>query len=179
MLNSKRDESIKRYLRSIGTLKCKSKRFNSLYYSVNYSEELNVVIRFSDHFNDTKGSNKQNSIDITKVCEFYTIKIYSTGINYTVAENNVISYLKSILLLYPEIYKGCKKYVDAYKEVNKELVSKNSDITRAESVLNKIDGYKNKINELEDKNNNLTNKVNEYKKIIDDTRNIIINSVKI
>lgn len=178
MLNSKRDESIKRYLRSIGTLKCKSKRFNSLYYSVNYSEELNVVIRFSDHFNDTKGSNKQNNIDITKVCEFYTIKIYSTGINYTVAENNIISYLKSILLLYPEIYKGCKKYVDAYKEVNKELVSKNSDITRAESVLNKIDGYKNKINELEDKNNNLTNKVNEYEKIIDDTRNII-NSVKI
>lgn len=178
MLNSKRDESIKRYLRSIGTLKCKSKRFNSLYYSVNYSEELNVVIRFSDHFNDTKGSNKQNNIDITKVCEFYTIKIYSTGINYTVAENNVISYLKSILLLYPEIYKGCKKYVDAYKEVNKELVSKNFDITRAESVLNKIDGYKNKINELEDKNNNLTNKINEYEKIIDDTRNII-NSVKI
>lgn len=178
MLNSKRDESIKRYLRSIGTLKCKSKRFNSLYYSVNYSEELNVVIRFSDHFNDTKGSNKQNNIDITKVCEFYTIKIYSTGINYTVAENNIISYLKSILLLYPEIYKGCKKYVDAYKEVNKELVSKNSDITRAESVLNKIGGYKNKINELEDKNNNLTNKVNEYEKIINDTRNII-NSVKI
>lgn len=31
MLKSKRDESIKRYLRSIGTIKCKSKNINYVF----------------------------------------------------------------------------------------------------------------------------------------------------
>lgn len=178
MLKSKRDESIKRYLRSVGTLKRRAKKFNSLYYNINYSEELNIVIRFADHFSERKNSEKQYDIEIVKVCEFYTIRINLTGINYTVTENNVISYLKSILLLYPEIYNSCKKYADAYKEINKELASKSSDIMKAESILNKIKGYENKIKGLEDRNKNLTNKVNNYKDIIDKTKSII-NSVKL
>lgn len=51
MLKSKRDESIKRYLARVGKLEHNSKMYNSRYYRVSYGENLEIVIRFSDHFN--------------------------------------------------------------------------------------------------------------------------------
>lgn len=169
MLKSKRDESIKRYLRSVGTLKHRSKKFNSLYYSICYSEELNIVIRFADHFKERT----EADIEIIKVCEFYTIRTVSTGITYTVTENNIITYLKSILLIYPELNNVCNSYKNAFVTVNKELDRKKSDIDRVDTVLNKEREYKDTINSLSVEVKNLTNQVNMYKDKINKLNNKI------
>lgn len=171
MLKSKRDESIKRYLRSVGTLKYRSKKFNSLYYNICYSEDLNIVIRFADHFKE----NTEANIEIIKVCEFYTIRIPSIGITYTVTENNIIIYLKSILLLYPELDKVYSSYKNAFITIKKELDRKKSDIDKASSVLNKVCEYKDTINNLNTKVKTLTSQVDIYKDKLNKLNNKINN----
>lgn len=171
MLKSKRDESIKRYLRSIGTLKYRSKKFNTLYYSVCYSEESSIVIRFADHFKEPARAN----IDIIKVCEFYTIKITSTGISYTVTENNIITYLKSILLLYPELNNVYSSYKNAIAFMDKELNKNKNDINKANNILNKECSYKDTINKLNTKIKDLTNEINTYKDKLNKLNNKINN----
>mgnify|MGYP001153241870 CR=1 FL=1 len=71
MLRSKRDESIKRYLAHVGKLEHRSKLYNSVYYKVSYGEDIEIIVRFADHFNTEV---KPKDIVKTSV-GFYVIKL--------------------------------------------------------------------------------------------------------
>lgn len=130
MLNSKRDESIKRYLAKIGKLEHSSKAYCSRYYKVLYSEETSTIIRFSDHFS-SRG--KEIDIDIIKTSlNFYTI-ITSCGISVTLTDETIIPYLKCLLAIYPDIYSPINSFKTASQYTEKELVKAKAKIARFES----------------------------------------------
>ncbi len=118
-----KDTIIKRYLSSISDSIKQSSTFGSIYYTVKYESEI-IKIRFSDHFSI---KNKKSDIDIIKQQEFYIIK--TLGTSYPCTSDNILLYLKSILLLYPEFSKVISKYSKAYYTLRTQ-----KDILEAKSI---------------------------------------------
>lgn len=115
MLNSKRDESIKRFLSKVGKLEHKSKVFNSRYYTI--SDEIRV--RFADHFSERKRKNELD-IDIIKITGFYTLRVVKLGMAVTLEEDKIIPYLKCVLVLYPELNESFVVLKSAAKKFENE-----------------------------------------------------------
>ena len=131
MLKSKRDESIKRYLARVGKLEHNSKMYNSRYYRVSYGESLEIVIRFSDHFNGE--SKTKPDIDVIKTSiGFYTIKTNS-GMSATLTEDTIIPYLRSLLIVYPEVSSSISSFMNAAQYAEKQMVSKIGEIKKVEA----------------------------------------------
>lgn len=125
MLNSKRDESIKRYLSKVGELKIKSKIYSSRYYQISY-DECEITIRFSDHFSVRPKGKNTPDIDIIKTSVgFYVLKTLS-GTSATLGEDTILPYLKSLLLVFPEI----TKTIDSFRMVaeSSEKVAKQANL---------------------------------------------------
>lgn len=133
MLKSKRDESIKRYLARVGKLEHNSKMYNSKYYRVSYGESLEIVIRFSDHFNGE--SKTKPDIDVVKTSiGFYTIKTNS-GMSATLTEGTIIPYLRSLLIVYPEVSSSISSFMNAAQYAEKQIVSKIGEVKKVEAEL--------------------------------------------
>lgn len=133
MLKSKRDESIKRYLARVGKLEHNSKMYNSRYYRVSYGESLEIVIRFSDHFNGE--SKTKPDIDVIKTSiGFYTIKTNS-GMSATLTEDAIIPYLRSLLIVYPEVSSSISSFMNAAQYAEKQIISKTGQIKKVEAEL--------------------------------------------
>lgn len=133
MLKSKRDESIKRYLARVGKLEHNSKMYNSRYYRVSYGESLEIVIRFSDHFNGE--SKTKPDIDVIKTSiGFYTIKTNS-GMSATLTESTIIPYLRSLLIVYPEVSSSVSSFMNAAQYAEKQIISKTGKIKKVEAEL--------------------------------------------
>ena len=133
MLKSKRDESIKRYLACVGKLEHRSKLYNSRYYRISYGESLEIVIRFSDHFNGE--SKTKPNIDVIKTSiGFYTIKTNS-GMSATLTEGTIIPYLRSLLIVYPEVSSSISSFMNAAQYAEKQMVSKTGEIKKVEAEL--------------------------------------------
>ena len=141
MLNSAKDQAIKRYLSKVGTLERNSKLYKSRYYKVEYSKDLEIIIRFSDHFNsETKTKSNINIIKTTN--NLYIIK---SVITITLRENEILPYLKSLLLLFPEIYNTCKSYQQVADIAEKEIIKANTETAK---VVRQLDTYKEEFNEV-------------------------------
>lgn len=133
MLKSKRDESIKRYLARVGKLEHKSKMYNSRYYRVSYGESLEIVIRFSDHSNGE--SKTKPDIDVIKTSiGFYTIKTNS-GMSATLTEGTIIPYLRSLLIVYPEVSSSISSFMNAAQYAEKQMVGKIGEVKKVEAEL--------------------------------------------
>lgn len=169
-----KDAIIKRYLSSISDSVKQSSTFGSIYYTVKYESEI-IKIRFSDHFSI---KNKKNDIDIIKQQEFYIIKTLETS--YPCTSDNILLYLKSILLLYPEFSKVISKYSKAYYTLRTQKdileaksISDESIIAAAKLYLDEqkeekdnLQKTKNELNAKNQQYDNLLSRVNEIKSII-------------
>ncbi len=141
MLNNVKDQAIKRYLSKIGTLERNSKLYRSRYYKVEYSKDLEIIIRFSDHFNsETKTKSDINIVKTTN--NLYIIKSVFT---ITLREDEILPYLKSLLLLFPEIYSTCKSYQQVADIAEKEVMKANTETAK---VVRQLDTYKEEFNEV-------------------------------
>lgn len=133
MLNSKRDESIKRFLSKVGKLERKSKVFNSRYYVI--SDEIKV--RFADHFSERKRKEKDElDIDIIKITGFYTLKVVKLGMAVTLEEDKIIPYLKCVLVLYPELNESLVVLKSAAKKFENEANLAKTELAQLKSKCN-------------------------------------------
>lgn len=134
MLKSKRDESIKRYLARVGKLEHRSKLYNSVYYKVSYGEDIEIIVRFADHFNTEV---KTKDVDIVKTSVgFYVIKT-NIGVSVTLGENTIIPYLRSLLLVYPEVSSSMNAFINASQKAEKQLINAAGRIAKLESEIKK------------------------------------------
>lgn len=134
MLKSKRDESIKRYLARVGKLEHRSKLYNSVYYKVSYGEDIEIIVRFADHFNTEV---KTKDVDIVKTSVgFYVIKT-NIGVSVTLGEDTIIPYLRSLLLVYPEVSSSMNAFINASQKAEKQLITAVGRITKLESEIKK------------------------------------------
>lgn len=154
MLKSKRDESIKRYLARVGKLEHNSKMYNYRYYRVSYGESLEIVIRFSDHFNGEVKT--KPDIDVIKTSiGFYTIKTNS-GMSATLTEDTIIPYLRSLLIVYPEVSSSISSFMNAAQYAEKQMVSKTGEIKKVEAELKRRSEDFNLADSIWDENKKLT-----------------------
>lgn len=134
MLRSKRDESIKRYLARVGKLEHRSKLYNSVYYKVSYGEDIEIIVRFADHFNTEV---KTKDVDIVKTSVgFYVIKT-NIGVSVTLGEDTIIPYLRSLLLVYPEVSSSMNSFINASQKAEKQLITAVGRIAKLESEIKK------------------------------------------
>lgn len=176
MLKSKRDESIKRYLSKIGELKHDSKHFSSRYYIITYGEGIKFIVRFSDHFHDESMS-KKIDIEIVKTSlGFYTIRILKAGVSYTITEDLVMSYIKSILLIYPEINNSLVALREATKSALQTSVKVTQKAESLEAKLNKRDEFIDLVDEVYAENKNLNIRINNLQGALNDARNKLNNA---
>lgn len=153
MLKSKRDESIKRYLARVGKLEHQSKLYNSRYYRVSYGESLEIVIRFSDHFNGE--SKTKPDIDVIKTSVgFYVIKT-SNGVSATLGEDTIIPYLRSLLLVYPEVSSSMTSFMNASQKAEKKLIDAVGKIAKLEATIKKRSEEFNLADSIWDENKKL------------------------
>lgn len=162
MLDSKRDISIKRYLSKVGKKETQSCIYNSIYYNIEYNEKFNILIRFSDHFNNSD----KNNIDIIHRESYYIVKS-QVGISLVLTEDTILPYLKSLLLIYPEIHET----LNNLKESNKRIDGKYKSILMRSNKLNDFE-------KLEKENKNLKNKINLLNHEINQKINLIGNLKK-
>ena len=134
MLRSKRDESIKRYLARVGKLEHRSKLYNSVYYKVSYGEDIEIIVRFADHFNTEV---KTKDVDIVKTSVgFYVIKT-NIGVSVTLGEDTIIPYLRSLLLVYPEVSSSMNAFINASQKAEKQLINAVGKIAKLEATIKK------------------------------------------
>ena len=152
MLKSKRDESIKRYLARVGKLEHNSKMYNSRYYRVSYGESLEIIVRFADHFN---AEVKPKDIDIVKTSVgFYVIKT-SIGVSATLGEDTIIPYLRSLLLVYPEVSSSMTSFMNASQKAEKKLIDAVGKIAKLEATIKKRSEEFNLADSIWDENKKL------------------------
>lgn len=176
MLKSKRDESIKRYLSKVGKLEHVSRHYPSRYYTITYGEALSISVRFSDHFSDITEA-RGTDMDIVKTSlGYYTIRLYKPGISYTTTEDLILSYIKSILLIYPEINHSVSTLRYAAKiavQTSSEALNK---ANAAEARLNKRDEFIDMVDEVYEENKNLNIRINNLQGALNDARNKLNNA---
>ena len=152
MLKSKRDESIKRYLARVGKLEHRSKLYNSVYYKVSYGEDIEIIVRFADHFN---AEVKPKDIDIVKTSVgFYVIKT-SIGVSATLGEDTIIPYLRSLLLVYPEVSSSMTSFMNASQKAEKKLIDAVGKIAKLEATIKKRSEEFNLADSIWDENKKL------------------------
>ena len=167
MLKSKRDESIKRYLARVGKLEHRSKLYNSVYYKVSYGEDIEIIVRFADLFNTEV---KAKDVDIVKTSVgFYVIKT-NIGVSVTLGEDTIIPYLRSLLLVYPEVSSSMNAFINASQKAEKQLINAAGRIAKLESEIKKkseefdlADDIMNENKKLISENQSLRNTVNLQK----------------
>lgn len=151
MLDSKRDVSIKRYLSKVGKLAHDSRHFASKYYTITYNEELELSVRFSDHFHEE--DSPKIGMDIVKTSfGFYTIRLLKAGISYTIADDSVLPYLKSILLVYPEINNTVTSLREATRIAVQTSTKSLEKAAASEAKLNKRDEFIDMVDQVYEEN---------------------------
>lgn len=162
MLDSKRDISIKRYLLKVGKKETQAYIYNSIYYRIEYNEKFNILIRFSDHFNNSD----KNNIDIIHRESYYIIKS-QVGISLVLTEDTILPYLKSLLLIYPEIHETLNNLKESNKRIDgkyKSILMRSNKLSDFEKLEKENKNLKNKINLLNHEINQKTNLIGNLKK---------------
>lgn len=164
-LNTPRDVVLKRYLNKIGDSLKTCISTESKYYKISYSDNLSIIVRFSDHYHAF--ANEDINIVRTSV-GIYVIQT-RFGLSYSVREEDSLDYVKSLLILFPEIrntlegfrdsaflsntkVKECKNQVNA---LTTKIASMKSDYEDAYNVLLTNDKLSKENQKLRIANNNL------------------------
>lgn len=162
MLDSKRDISIKRYLSKVGKKETQTCIYNSIYYRITYNENFNILIRFSDHFN----GNDKNNIDIIHRESYYIIKS-QTGMSLVLTEDTILPFLKSLLLIYPEVHETLNNLKKSNKKLNgkyQSILIRSKNLEDFEKLKHENKILKNKINLLNHEINQKSNLIGNLKK---------------
>ena len=122
MLDSKVDKQIKRYLKSISDKKNTQSKVNGSCHYFMTTERGTFEVRFANHF---APSGDRADFDIVKVRDLYIIRFGE--IQYSLYEEDVLTYIKALFLVGPEM---SKQLEDAREQ--------------ARSYLNKMNYYKSK-----------------------------------
>lgn len=142
---------------------------------------LRFVVRFSDHF--SKDNSKVGAIEIIKISGFYTIRLISLGVSYTLDENSVLPYLKSILLIYPELINTVtglraasnKAISDTSKMYNK-LLTAEKQLNFKDEYIEMVDAIYEENKKLKTDNTNLNNKITVLKTKIEEFKKELANA---
>ena len=94
--------AITRYLNKIAVPLKNSQTTKSKYFRLDFSDRLSIKIRYSDHFS----THDEKYLNIIKLLDYYCIKDDYTGSAITVHRDELMYYLKSYLLLFPEKYES-------------------------------------------------------------------------
>ena len=150
-MNSKIDQSIKRYLKSISVETVKAKCNNSYYYILNSDEE----IRFSDH-TGLKAPTKRRILDIIKCTQsLYRLRIDQFEI---IVEGNIIlPYLKSLVLLAPWIKSYSVKLNDSFVKQSKQII-------KLQNTIDKLQRDSDIVDSVFEDNRQLKNVIKESKR---------------
>lgn len=158
-MNSNKDKAIKRYLAKVGTLDKSAKANNSKYYIVTYSELFKIKIRFSDHFS----SEGKTSIDIIKThSNIYVIKLI-IGISFAVNENDILSYLKSILLLFPEMFSSYNTLRNSNSKASIQIQRRDCEIKKLQDLINKKESDYELIDSVYEENKKLKGEIKDLR----------------
>ena len=147
------DKQIRRYLKSISDKQTISKTTASCYYEIK-SDEYSMKIRFSDHFSERK----KYDINIVKTNNngFYILNVF--GIQIIITEKNALAYIKSLLMVYPEISSLTKKSKESFNLQEKEILKMK---TKIQSTERKIEKRESRIIEREELCNQIWNEKDE------------------
>lgn len=173
MLKSTKDIAIKRYLAHIGECLYRSREFDTIYYKIVFSDSLIIKIRFSNHFKDTealfredevKNNEYVSCIEIVKTSlNFYTIKDSASNFSITVLEKDIVTYLKSFLLLYPELYSNISSFKNAYTEIHKKRNLLCSQVQKLNSKLKRNAEMTQLVDSVWDENKKLKKEISLLK----------------
>lgn len=167
MLDSKRDVSIRRYLSSIGKMDYSSRNFQSKYWEIDYGSDVKVRVRFSDHFANTI----KEDINIVRTSiGFYVIRLSKVGVSYTVTEDTVMAYLRSIFLTYPEVSSCVKSYKEATDSACRKAVKAYNDLDNAKTKLKKRDDYIDMVDSVYDENKEFRSKIEVLSKELESVK---------
>lgn len=125
---TKEDKQIKRYLKSI----CQSYIQSNHTYSVYYQFE-NFTIRFSDHFANVPKSGYWVHI-IKGGPEYYHFNIFS--IQFIVKSENVLLYIKSMMLFLPEMIKFSELKLLHNKNLQKKVTELTTELDTEKKKYN-------------------------------------------
>lgn len=177
MLNSKTDKQIKRYLTKISN-ECKISVTNeSIHYFVPYGNGT-LKIRFAAHSTPTF----QDAIDIIKITEdLYYVNVIKK-IQYSVKADDIIVFLKSLLLVGIKFFKLLQNYQDTCKKAveksNKlqqsyENKIKKIDMDFIEQVWTEVEETKKENCILKDENQKLKYKLTKSTSKIQETKDLV------
>ena len=80
---------------------------------------------------------KTKDVDIVKTSVgFYVIKT-NIGVSVTLGEDTIIPYLRSLLLVYPEVSSSMNAFINASQKAEKQLITAVGRITKLESEIKK------------------------------------------
>lgn len=160
----KRDYAIRRYLSKVGKLTYSSAGYASRYYEIPYGG-YTITVRLSDHLK-TKISGYKYNIEIINIGNSnYIVHLTSIGSTYSVSGTNILKYIKSILLLYPEIEMAMKKFVNAAHKYSSLLDKNNIKLGKALSTIQKNKEYSNMVDEIYEENKSLKKKAYRMKNL--------------
>lgn len=147
------DKQIRRYLKSISDKQIISKTTTSYYYKIK-SDEYFMEIRFSDHF----GERKTYDMNIIKANNsgFYILNVF--GIQIIITEKNALAYIKSLLMIYPEMSLLSKKSKESFNLQEKEILKMK---TKIQSTEKKIEKRESRLIEREELCNQIWNEKDE------------------
>lgn len=165
MLDSKKDEALKRYLSKVSTSKSKSKSFSSRYYSIEYEGRKGILMRFSDHFSDMPKPGV--SIDLVKVSfNYYVMKLNKAGVSFCIDEKSILAYVKSILLVYPEISESMSQLISSSAIARKEYANAAALANKAKNKLKQRNEYIDMVDEIYDQNKSLIEEIKRIKNVL-------------
>ena len=175
MLNNKRDLSIRRYLSSIGKMNYSSKNFQSKYWEIDYGSNVKIRVRFSDHFADVT----KEDINIVRTSVgFYVIRLSKVGVSYTITEDTVMAYLRSIFLTYPEVSSCVESYKKATDSACKKAIKMAGDLDKARVKLKKRDDYIDMVDSVYDENKEFRSKIEVLSKELESVKRSLETATK-
>lgn len=175
MLNSKRDLSIRRYLSNIGKMDYSSRNFQSKYWEIDYGSNVKIRVRFSDHFADVT----KEDINIVRTSVgFYVIRLSRVGVSYTVTEDAIMAYLRSIFLTYPEVSGCVESYKKATDSACKKAIKVASDLDKTKAKLKKRDDYIDMVDSVYDENKEFRSKIESLSKELESVKKSLETATK-
>lgn len=161
-----RDYAIRSYLSKVGELSHSSTCYSSKYYRISYGD-YEITVRLSDHFKSSI-SNYRYNIEIVNIGNNnYVLRLNTIGVTYSVSGTNILKYLKSILLVYPELEYAVNCFYKANKKYSDLLNDRTNKLSQALATINKNKEYSDMVDKVYEENKILRKKASE----VNDLRN--------
>lgn len=158
---NKTDKQLRRYLKSISNKVQESKAYKSVHYYID-----DIHIRFSDHFSPRD----EITIDIIK-CTEDVYRINSDYLQVSVYADNLLAYVKSLLLLYPAVNGVVDKFASAAKSFETKYNIVNKAFKKLQTEMELVDLYVAEKNEAENAVRACNNVIKDKNRQLNDLRN--------